>query len=636
MSRQIAVLISAINISNQRKILEGMIDAAKETDSNLFVFTCHINFNEREENKQGAYQIMKLPDFKYFDGAVIVRNTIQHEPTAEQVMASLEESGIPAVSIDSELPGMGYIGISNYEAQYQLVEYLIKERGCRDICYIAGPSFNEEARERKRAYLDALLKSGISHRVENVVEGLWDEASGMRVMERMLDERGCPEAVVCANDLMAMGAMKVLKQRGYQIPQDVCVTGFDNEELSALFNPPLTSVDKNQYGAGREAVYALFDEEAGKKGRRILVPTHPIFRESSGQNQEQEVDRGWVCEQYVKVRLQTQQIADNMKNMLSDFSGMKHPGEMIEALKNYVVQTDMEKFYLCLCEEEQLFGTPQENLSGEMNLEDINTEYTEEMTIPLAYENGRFGTYGAFPKGMVLPEVCKNKSGGNFYVVVPIYYQRLCYGYSISGNSRFPLEDSLYYSWLMTIGIGLENIRKWMLLKDAVVKLNQMWVYDMLTHLYNRAGFFHFAKPMLEEMRKCGEEAFLLFLDIDGLKTVNDTLGHEMGDLLIGSMAEIIRRNVGKNELAMRYGGDEFVIFGSLMSENRMEELMQTIRCEMDVWNNSNKEFKMSASIGSSRFLAEEIGELSERIEQADKRMYQEKRLKKADNGRRG
>lgn len=143
MVKQIAVLMSAINISNQKKILEGMIDAAKETDCNLFVFTCHINFNEKEENKQGAYQIMKLPDFSHFDGAVIVRNTIQHEPTARQVLAALRESRIPAVSIDSEMPGMGYIGILNYEAQYRIVEHLIKEHGCRNICYIAGPSFND-------------------------------------------------------------------------------------------------------------------------------------------------------------------------------------------------------------------------------------------------------------------------------------------------------------------------------------------------------------------------------------------------------------------------------------------------------------------------------------------------------------
>lgn len=78
--RQIAVLMSAINIGNQKKILEGMIDTAKETDCNLFVFTCHINYNEKEENRQGVYQIMTLPDFRYFDGAVIVRNRFSMNP----------------------------------------------------------------------------------------------------------------------------------------------------------------------------------------------------------------------------------------------------------------------------------------------------------------------------------------------------------------------------------------------------------------------------------------------------------------------------------------------------------------------------------------------------------------------------
>lgn len=629
MIRQLAVMMSAINISNQKKILEGMIDAAKESGCNLFVFTCHINYNEREENKQGAYQVMKLPDFKYFDGAIIVRNTIQHEPTAQYVLAALKESKIPAVSIDSEMPGMGYVGILNYQAQYQIVEHLIREHGCRDICYIAGPDFNEEARERRRAFVDAVKADGIECGDGRVIEGLWDEESGKKAVDDYLSDRECPDAFVCANDLMAMGAMQALQKKGCRIPQDVYVTGFDNDELSMVCIPPLSSVDKNQYGAGREAVLALLDQNSEQDPKRIIVDSHMALRESCGCIMKNEADTEWLRGKYVHDRLRTQKVADTMKNMISDFSGMEQPEELIDALKKYIVQTDMEEFYFCLCEKEKLFGIPQDDLSGTLDLENINADYTEEMTIPLAYEKGAFKEYGSFYKGLVLPESCKNKSGGNFYIVNPIYYQRFCYGYCISENSRFPLEDGLYYAWLMNIGIGLENIRKWLLLKNTVVKLNQMWVYDMLTHLYNRSGFFHFAAPMLARLKEKRKEVYILFMDLDGLKTVNDTQGHEMGDLLISTMAEIIKKTIFEKELAMRYGGDEFVIIGEMGSDDRLGHLTDQLRAEMDVWNSRNDKFRLSASIGGSSFQAEEIEDLNKLIEQADRRMYEEKRKKK-------
>lgn len=627
--RQIAVLMSAINIGNQKKILEGMIDAAKETDCNLFVFTCHINYNEKEENRQGAYQIMKLPDFRYFDGAVIVRNTIQYEPTAEQVLDALKESRIPAISIDSELPQMGYIGILNYEAQRQVVEHLINVHGCRKLCYIAGPSFNEEAWERKRAFMDIVRENGIGEDPRLVLEGMWDEESGRKAVDAYLKNRECPDAFVCANDLMAIGAIQELQKKGYHVPEDVYVTGFDNENLVGVCTPSLTSVDKNQYNAGRKAVLELFRQRAAQGCTRVIVPAQIVLRESCGCEGKNETSAKRLCEQYVQDRLRTQKVADMMKNMISDFSGMEQPEELIEALKKYIVQTDMEKFYLCLCEKEKLFGTQTEELSGNMDIENVNTDYTKDVMIPLAYEKGAFQSYGLFYKGQVLPDVCRNESGGNFYIVNPIYYQRCCYGYCISGNSRFPLEDGLYYTWLMNIGIGLENIRKLLLLKGTVVKLNRMWMYDMLSHLYNRSGFFHFAAPMLVQMRENDKEVFLLFMDIDGLKAVNDTQGHELGDVLISTMAEIIRKCINEDELAMRYGGDEFVVIGETGTDDRLGGLTDRIREEMTLWNKQNDIFFLSASIGGSKFRAVEIENLNKLIEQADRHMYEEKRKKK-------
>lgn len=630
MGKQIAVMMCAINLDNQRKMLEGMIDAAKETDSNLYVFTNYISYREKEENIQGAYQIMLLPDMQAFDGAIIAPNTIQYPAAAEHAAQVVYESGMPAVSIDVELPGMGYIGISSYEIEMEMIEHFIREHGCDEIYYVSGPLFHTEGEKRYRAYCDTLEKHGIEFKEERVYHGFFNTESGEAAAEEFLKDGRCPQVIVCGNDAMAIGVIQVLKQHGYRIPEDVLVAGFDNGELSELQSPTLTTVNKNQHEVGYRAVYDVLAQIEGEPQRKQYVPCRLEIRRSCGCHLDRAADVERLKERYVYNQILTQNVSDIMRNMMADFAGMETPGELVEALKKYITQTDIGNFYLCLCDKERLFQIPEGDLSGALDIMQVNTNYTEQMQIPLAYEDGEFKSYGGFPKGLVLPEECRNRSGGNCYVAAPIFYQRCCYGYCVTGNSRLPLEHSLYYSWLMNIGIGLENIRKWMLLKDTVVKLNGMWVYDTLTHLYNRAGFFHYAKTMLENMQEKDEEVFLLFMDIDGLKQVNDEYGHEAGDDLICGMAEVIKQCMAEGQIAMRYGGDEFVIFGNVCGEDVTENLVNALRAAMNRRNRRKKTvYELRASIGASRYRAHEITNLDKLLEQADKQMYEEKRRKR-------
>lgn len=629
MGKQIAVFMCAVNIDDQRQILEGMIAAAKETDSNLYVFTNYINYLEKEEHIQGAYRIMYLPDMSYFDGAIIVPNSIQYQRAAEHATQIVYDSGIPAVSIDVELPDMSYIGNSTYEAAYELVEHFIIEHGCDDIYYVSGPLYNVDGETRYRAYRDALKKHGIEFAEDHLYQGYFDMKSGESAVEEFLRDGKCPCTIICGNDAMAIGVIKTLKKRGYRVPEDVYVAGFDDGELAAMNSPSLTTVNKNLQEVGYRAVQEIMYLSEGGTCRNQHVSCRLEVRESCGCGKESDLNIDYIRERHFTKQLVTQNVADIMRNMMADFSGIVSPDELMQELEKYIAQADIEEFYLCLCDREKLFRIPEDNLSGVVDLSQVNKDYTDEISIPLAYEDNRFGWYGAFPKGMVLPEKIRNRGGGNYYVIAPIFYQRCCYGYCVSGNSTFPLEYSLYYSWLMNIGVGLENVRKWMLLKNTVVKLNGMWVYDMLTHLYNRAGFFHCAKPLIEQIKEEKTDAFLIFIDIDGLKQVNDGQGHEVGDEMIRGMADTIKKCMEEGQIAMRYGGDEFVIFGSCEKGRKPEWLVESIREEMNRRNaQKGSTYQLAASIGISRFTADEITGLDELIEKADKKMYEEKKRK--------
>lgn len=152
----------------------------------------------------------------------------------------------------------------------------------------------------------------------------------------------------------------------------------------------------------------------------------------------------------------------------------------------------------------------------------------------------------------------------------------------------------------------------------------------MLTQMYNRAGFYYEAKTILEIMKLQDCKIFVLFSDVDGLKKINDTYGHEAGDELIKEMAACFKENLSNDMLAMRYGGDEFVVFGSYEKDEEVDYLLQAIQNSMDLRNATGKYvFKLSASIGVSKYDAKEIGELSELIDIADANMYEQKRKKR-------
>lgn len=631
MAKQIAVILCSINLDNQKKILKGLMAAAKETDSNLYVFTNYVGMRESEESVLSSYRIMELPDFRKFDGLIMAINTVHLPPTVDYIMEQIKETNVPVVSIDREFDGMSCVKISSYDAEFEMVEHMIVEHGYRDIYYVSGPSQNREAELRYQAYRDALRKHDIPFREEYVYQGMFTMQSGIDAANHFIKDGKCPSCIICGNDAMALGVMEVLQTRGYSVPEDVAITGFDNGELSELSFPPLTTIDKNQYEIGRKAVYEVLALVHGKTPQTHVIPCKLENRGSCGCSRKKRIDAKLLKKKYIGQQLITERMSDVTRNMMADLSGKSSVDAILEVIKKYILQAELGDFYLCLCEKEKVFHMPEKNIGRNIDILQVNSSFTDKIHVPLAYEGGEFYSYPNFEKGMVLPEKCRNKSSGNVYVVTPCFFQKCCYGYSVCANAGTVVENSLYYSWMMNIGVALENARSRMLLEDAVVKLNSMWSYDMLTKLYNRAGFYYEAKPLLDSLKQHDESAFIAFFDLDGLKIINDTNGHEAGDLLIQAMADCIRYNLKDNMLAMRYGGDEFVVFGGFTDRKDVEDVMDGIQESIKALNDSGRyDFKLSTSIGGSGYKATEIEDLSILIDLADQNMYLEKRRKKA------
>jgi len=160
--------------------------------------------------------------------------------------------------------------------------------------------------------------------------------------------------------------------------------------------------------------------------------------------------------------------------------------------------------------------------------------------------------------------------------------------------------------------------------------LRSLSLIDDLTGLYNRRGFSDLGEQHLRLARRSARAVLLVYVDLDDLKTINDTLGHQTGDRALVRVADLLRETFRQSDIIARIGGDEFAVMALEASEENEAHLVQRLRARVREVNQENGEpFDLSISIGAARFSGEGATSLSDLLSEVDEAMYQEKWSKK-------
>lgn len=167
--------------------------------------------------------------------------------------------------------------------------------------------------------------------------------------------------------------------------------------------------------------------------------------------------------------------------------------------------------------------------------------------------------------------------------------------------------------------------------KDTLVdKLDSMYVRDELTKLYNRFGMRRFVDKIMEVAKRDQKYIMCIELDLDGLKKINDTYGHDAGDNAIVQVANAMRQASERREVCIRSGGDEYLVFGIAEKESDAAAFIQRVEEYLDEYNQRNAwPYEVTCSCGYCVHPAQQIHSLEEMVTEADKLLYQVKARKK-------
>jgi LacI family transcriptional regulator len=214
---------------------------------------------------------------------------LQSGQIGDHLIDRLVNSNIPLVIVGRPVHShdVSFIDVDNVSAVYNAVSHLIR-LGYKRIGTISGSAKSAEGLDRRQGYIKAITERGEDVDPSLVVEGDFSEQSGYFAMQQMLAAK--PDAVFAASDMMAIGAIRAVREAGLRVPDDIAFVGFDDLPIATLTDIKLTTVRQPIFQFGAQAVEILNDliENGIKPSRRVIMETELIIRDSCGASRRKE------------------------------------------------------------------------------------------------------------------------------------------------------------------------------------------------------------------------------------------------------------------------------------------------------------------------------------------------------------
>ncbi len=223
---------------------------------------------------------------KYMNNSLTSGSIVLDKKMQDETLLRLVNENYPIVVLDRIMNNeyIKSVVVNNYEPMYDMVLGVI-DRGYRSFGFVGGPEETADNKERYKAFRDALEAKHIQFQQKSYFAGNYREKSGYTAAKILMLSREFPDCLVCANDNMAIGAMKAFRENGIRVPEDIAVTGFDNCDLAEAMG--LTTVSIPNYERGYIAARYLIENIRGQRNvETFKISAKIIFRSSVGTKNE--------------------------------------------------------------------------------------------------------------------------------------------------------------------------------------------------------------------------------------------------------------------------------------------------------------------------------------------------------------
>lgn len=283
----LGVIVDWLGDPYQATLCDGIEQGATHAGANLLIFVGGALPASGSQAVPPRHQVYELVGRHILDGLIVLSSTLSHEVGAAAVQSFCEQfSGLRVCSVGLPLAQMPSVTIDNETGMGAVLRHLLEQHGARRIAFISGPAVNAESQIRERAYHTLLDEYGVPSEEHCVFTGTFMRDSGAQAVRSLTKRYGARleqlDAIVAANDNMAIGALDELTRMGVSVPDAISVVGFDDIEEARLTEPSLTTARQPLARIGTEAVRRVLQEAGAGELDLRSISTELVVRRSCG------------------------------------------------------------------------------------------------------------------------------------------------------------------------------------------------------------------------------------------------------------------------------------------------------------------------------------------------------------------
>ena len=596
---------------------EACIDFVSQLNSKLaergyrvFVFHAATDSDWDEKNIDTSMHIYERIDYSVTDIIIIMDEKIKNRTLSNQLITNAKNANKTVIVVDGYYDKCVNVRFDYKEGFKKVVEHVMDVHRVKRPHMMAGIKGNVFSEERIDVFREVIEKNGIKFQENMVSYGdFWGKPT-IKALKKLMESGEIPDAIICANDNMAINTVAFFRQHGYRVPDDIIVTGFDGIEEVHMTEPKITTA-LCDYAMLVDVVANVVVDKV-QEGDFCIKPS---LKESESCG----------CTYVSKLNILTSlnklnsrfyryyddnrilmQIAESMQlcKSLEEVSGrMKNRvmGHMCCVLNNWCLDASINP----------MMGQ-KSNISDKKNI-------LYDAGITQSHELQEFDTKNIVPRLNVLLEQ------GAPLIFTEINYMNVSFGYACFFYKSCDQTDYMMIPHVVSaLNSGIGGLLNRLYQNYLTKQIEHIYKHDSLTGLYNRLGFMNECENMLSRARENDRMLTVVMADLDGLKIINDEYGHAAGDEAIRTVAVALKNGCPRDALCVRFGGDEMLAIMEGTYEDN--DIRGKINDFLEDYNHaSGMPYQVATSLGVLQVKGNDIVQLEDIFKKVDELMYIDK-----------
>lgn len=617
----IGLCVTKIHDETRSEYTQRLFEYAEKMGYKVIVYNSFIDFYNMTSYLSGSSSVYDSISFSMLDAIVIMSETIYDQSIKDRIIKKAKLKKVPVFLIKGQAEGCISISDDYIEAYKEVIRHVVHDHGARDTFFIAGKKDNDNNTVlRLKCYKDVLEEEGIEFSEDNVGYGDYWNQPTHEIIDELIKREKFPDAVICANDSMAIAACERLKEYGKKVPDDVIVTGFDGISQAEYNLPPITTCREDIEGLAKLTVELIDRKLSGTlEGACFINPYKPHIRYSCGCNGDQANNS---AELFSYIYEKNREMTAHEDFIFSKIDAILNNPTLSQAIRiiSYLIPGDS---FLLL---NNRFLAPLSQLSSEL------TVYEDEYTLVFHSDAGFTDEKPYSPLSFrgIYDLVYEKLSENMMTVVSPVFIGSTICGFYISNTRDIRNEGHKTKRIAKAINISFNDMFNRYKQNEMKRKAEESVYVNQVTQLANLRGSCKWFNDFLSDENNHKKHLSVSVYAIAKYKQLYENYGIEDAENAVRFVSEALQSANPKNCFIGQISENEFVIVNYYDHESQITKTINSATSNffplMQDFNAENgKDYYVEVNCGCTVVAPGWSGTLSSLIKFASSELYMNK-----------